>query len=225
MLKRQAALARYNLPEWLYPKLGPLLSKAENRETFLARIAQIYPPMDERYKRIERAYDTAKNAFRNIKRDGGDRYFEHLRAVTLFLIVYLRVRDPDIIIAALLHDIVEDCVSQGWTLRKVEQEFGSRVALLVGWVTKPPVGPEYPTKDEVDRKYHRMLGDAPREAVLIKVVDRLHNLITMWNQARDRMRRKVAETRDFILPLAEEHQLLIHELEDVIRLIEKRYRF
>lgn len=212
-----------NLPVWLKPKLGFLLSKAENKKTFFERIAEIFPPTDERYQLIERAYETAKAAFHNVQRDEGVRYFEHLRATALILIVYLRVRDADLIAAMLLHDIVEDI--GGWTNLRIAEEFNPKIASYVYWVTKPPLGKKYRTKEEVDRKYHRMLTSAPREAIILKVADRLHNLITMWNQGKVRMRRKVSETRDFILPLAEKHQLLIHEIEDVLRVIERRHGF
>jgi guanosine-3',5'-bis(diphosphate) 3'-pyrophosphohydrolase len=215
--------AKNNLPQWLRPKLKFLLSKAENRTSFFERIAEIFPPTDERYLLIEKAYNMAKDAFRNVKRDEGVRYFEHLRAVALILIVYLRVRDADLIAATLLHDIVEDI--EGWTNERVAREFNPRVALFVYWVTKPKLGGRFKTKDDVDRKYHRMLRDAPREGILIKAPDRLHNLITMWNQDKERMRRKVSETKDFILPLLEKHQILIHEIEDVLKLIESRYGF
>lgn len=208
-----------NMPMRLRSKLG-FLSKAESRETFFARIAEIFPHSDQRYKLIEKAYDTARKEFRNKLRDSGKRYFEHLRASTLILIVYLRVRDPDLIAAMLLHDIVEDI--KGWAQDRLAREFNERVAEYVYWVTKPKLGGQFKTPDEVDRKYHRQLRDAPREAILMKVCDRLHNLITMWHQETPRMRRKISETRDFILPLAEKHQLLIHEIEDVLGVIERR---
>jgi (p)ppGpp synthase/HD superfamily hydrolase len=209
-----------NLPLGMKSKFGFLLSRAENRERFFARIAEIFPRSDARFKLIERAYETGKAAFRNRVRDSGERYFEHLRATTLILIVYLRVRDADVIAAMLLHDIVEDI--SGWSIERVAREFNERIAQYVYWVTKPKLGGQFKTPEDVDRKYHRQLGEAPREAIMMKTCDRLHNLITMWKQKQPRMRRKISETRDFILPLAEQHQLLIHEIEDVLQLIERR---
>ncbi|MDE2213323.1 MAG: bifunctional (p)ppGpp synthetase/guanosine-3',5'-bis(diphosphate) 3'-pyrophosphohydrolase [Patescibacteria group bacterium] len=211
----------YVMPPWLRPKLKFLLSRAENSETFLARIVQIWPPHDPRYILVSRAYEVAKAAFDHQKRSDGERYFEHLRATALIAIVYLRIRSANIIAALLLHDILEDLPKQ-WTYDDLVQKFNTEVAGLVSWVTKPALGDLLPTKDDVDRRYHRRLRGAPREAVLIKLCDRLHNLITIWSQPREKILKKISETRDFILPLAEDHQLLIHEIEDVLSEVERR---
>ena len=111
------------------------LKEAENRETFFRRIALIFPTLDPRYRLIERAYNDAKEAFRGIQRESGERYFEHIRAVALIVVDYLRVRDADLIVAALLHDIVED--RDDWTIARVQDEYGERVALLVEYLSKP----------------------------------------------------------------------------------------
>jgi GTP pyrophosphokinase len=62
----------------------------------------------DQVERIMAAYKTAKWAHRHQVRDGGGRYFEHAKTVAL-LLVRLRVKDADVICAALLHDVVEDC--------------------------------------------------------------------------------------------------------------------
>ena len=131
-------------------KIKALLKGAKNRETFFRKIASFFAPMDPKYKAIENAYDYAKDAFRDVERENGDRYFEHLRAVTIILIDYLRVRDHEVIISALLHDIVEDIPS--WTLERVRAEFGDRVALLVDYLSKPSVR-DYPSKKEIGRAH------------------------------------------------------------------------
>ena len=98
------------------------LKAAENRETFFKRISYFFPTLDPRYKLIEKAYNAAKDAFRGVFRDDNEtRYFEHIRAVTLILVDYLRVKNYEIIVAALLHDIVEDVPS--WTIERVRAEF------------------------------------------------------------------------------------------------------
>jgi (p)ppGpp synthase/HD superfamily hydrolase len=213
-----------HVPPWLRPKLAFLYSHAENRELFFDRIAEIFPRSDERFKLIEKAYDTAKSAFRHRWRsEKGVRYFEHLRAAALIGVVYLRLRDANLIAALLLHDIIEDIPS--WTQEKIAREFNREVADLVWWVSKPPKRHALETKEDVDRRYHRKLERAPRNAIIIKLCDRLHNLITLWSVNVRKMRDKVSETRDFIMPIAEEHQLLIHEIEDVLRIVEKNNGF
>lgn len=210
----------YLMPKWLEPKLGFLSSASENRESFFARIGQIFPPTDPRYKLIEKAYDVAKDAFEGVYRDEGVRYFEHLRAVALILIDYMRVRDEKIIAAALLHDIMEDC--REWPFERIVRNFGEEIATLVWWLSKQDM-PGL-SKEEADRNYHTQLANAPREAIIIKMADRLHNLMTIWVQQADRIGRKISETLNFVIPLAERHMILLHELEDMLDLLAKQQK-
>ncbi len=141
---------------------------AENHVAFSRRIAAVFPTLDARYEMIERAYNTAKDSFRGVMRDGGERYFEHLREVTLILTDHLRVRDHQLIVAALLHDMVEDVPF--WSVERIEREFGRDIAVLVEWVTKPPQG-SFPDKDARDHAYHARLLEAPRDVAILKLAD------------------------------------------------------
>ncbi len=197
------------------------LSAAENRASFFRRISHFFPRLDPRYKLIEKAYNYAKDAFREKYRDDGEtRYFEHIRAVALILIDYLRVKDYRLIIAALLHDIVEDIPS--WTIERVRMEFGEEVALLVEYMTKP--SGEYPNKKDRDAVYHSRFRSAPREFFLIKLADRLHNLLTLWACTEEKRKRKIEETRMYYMPYAEEHFILYHELLAVIGQLEAPHK-
>ena len=187
----------------------------KDRESFMSIVLRYYPPDDERFKRIEKAYHIAKNEFRDKRRDDGERYFEHLRSVALILMVYLRIRDTDVIIAALLHDIVEDI--PGWNYDRVRDIFGTNVATLIWYVTKPKVEEFGGDKRERDRRYHENFLHAPRKAIIIKLADRLHNLLTLWNGDPEKRKRKIQETQDFYLALAERECVLIHEIEDALR--------
>jgi GTP diphosphokinase / guanosine-3',5'-bis(diphosphate) 3'-diphosphatase len=197
-------------------KVRAILEKAGNRQDFFKIIAAMYPTRDFRYKMIEKAYNCGKDAFREIYRESGERYFEHLRAVALILMLYLRVKDHRLIVAALLHDIVEDILS--WTIERVDQEFDPEVALLVEWVTKPE--DVFQNKEECERVYHKRFLVAPRDFFLIKMPDRLHNLLTMWACSKEKRRRKIEETRNHYIPFAEKHFILIHEIEEAIRELE-----
>jgi GTP pyrophosphokinase len=126
----------------------------------------------------------------------------------------MRVRDANIIAAALLHDIVEDI--QNWSQDRVTTEFNQAVGELVWWVSKPSLTLFKGDKEARNRMYHQNLTRAPRAALLIKLADRLHNLLTMWGCDEEKQRRKVVETQDFYLPLAEKEFALIHELEAAI---------
>jgi GTP pyrophosphokinase len=197
-------------------RVRQIIVQSPNRQAFFELVGRYFPLGSEGYLLIERAYNVAKEAFRGDVREGnGERYFEHLRAVALIVMVYMRVRDANVIAAALLHDIIED--KADWSQERVALGFNRKVAELVWWVTKPQVGLFNGDKEERNRAYHHNLGRAPREAIIIKLADRLHNLLTMWAVDVEKQQRKIRETQDFYLPLAEKHILLIHEIEDALR--------
>ncbi|MDI6777973.1 MAG: HD domain-containing protein [Patescibacteria group bacterium] len=197
-------------------KIRSILESAKDRQSFFKIIASIYPKLDWRYKLIEKAYNDAKDAFREIKRESGERYFEHLRAVALILMLYLRVRDYRLIVAGILHDIVEDIPS--WTITRVEAEYGEEIALLVEWISEPK--DIFPDKDECKRVYHSRFAEAPRDLFIIKMPDRFHNMLTLWSCSKEKKRRKIEETKRYYLPYAEKHLILLHELEAAIEELE-----
>ncbi len=191
-----------------------LLRKEHNSASFAELIGRYFPPHDDRYRMIMRAYCTAEDAFKTKQRDNGDRYFEHLRAVALILIEHLRVRDYELIVAALLHDIVEDIAE--WSYERVAREFNERIANLVWWLSKPNVA-GFSNEAERDRHYNEQIHErAPREVVIVKLADRLHNLVTMWDVSEEKRTRKIAETENFYLPLAVREMVLIHETESIL---------
>lgn len=196
-------------------RIRTLLHTNTTRETFFLLVKRHFPYGSRDYLLVEDAYDTAKDAFRHEQREGGDRYFEHLRAVALIVMEHMRVRDAKVIAAALLHDIVEDI--EGWTQARIALKFTPEISELVWWVTKPAVAVYDGDKEARNRAYHENLRRAPRNAIIIKLADRLHNLLTLWDTDDEKQRRKVRETQDFYLPLAEQHILLIHEIEDALR--------
>lgn len=194
------------------------LIAAENKESFFLRVSRFLPTLDPRHIAIRRAYEYAKDAFRGRTREAGERYFEHLRAVALILMVYLRVTDYEVIIAAILHDIVEDIPF--WTVERIRMEFGDRVALLVEYLTKPPEK-DFPSGEERDKIYHERFAFAPRDFFLIKLADRLHNLIKLWACSEEKQERKIAETQRYYLPYAEKHLILLYELEEALEVLEE----
>jgi GTP pyrophosphokinase len=158
---------------------------------------------------------------KKLRDDGETLYFDHLRSAALIGIVYLRLRDENLIAALLLHDIIEDI--PGWDVPRLTREFNADIAELVWWVSKDPISDHLRTKQDVETHFHHKLARAPRRAVIIKLCDRLHNLTTLWTHRVEKIRHKVSETRHFIMPLAQEHIVLMHELEAVLELVEHRY--
>lgn len=200
-------------------KVKALLKESENREMFLRRLDSFLSPLDPRYQLIVNAYDDSKDAFRKKKRKTGERYFEHLRAVFLIQFDYLYIRDPDILIAGLLHDIVEDIPS--WSIERVKNKYGVRVAMLVDYSSKPRKK-VCPNEEKRLIIFRNRFEFAPRDLWKIKLPDRLHNLLCMWIMSQEKIAFKIEETEKYYLPYAREHIILVHELEEAIKELKKK---
>ncbi|MBI3633351.1 MAG: bifunctional (p)ppGpp synthetase/guanosine-3',5'-bis(diphosphate) 3'-pyrophosphohydrolase [Candidatus Vogelbacteria bacterium] len=201
-------------------KVKAIVEVKWNREAFFKVVSEIYPSLDPRHKLLRRAYEDTKRGFQGIFREGGDRYFEHPRFVVLILIIYLRVKDLSVILAGMLHDNSEDLPS--YPIERVRENFGERVAELVQRLTKRPRS-EFSSKEEQEKAYHALFATADRDFFLIKLADRLHNLLTLGACSEEKMRRKVEETRLYYMPYAEKYWILYHELDEAMREIEKKY--
>lgn len=188
-------------------------SKEESRKVFFKRVSLFLPAGDSRYNEIEKAYDCAENALDGKFREGGERSFSHSRAVALIMIGCSRVRDHRLIIAGLLHDIVEDCTE--WTVGMVEQKFGAYATMLIGYLTRPPRW-KFISREMYGRAYHLQFRFAPRDFFLIKLADRLHNMTTLGPCSHAKQIRQIEETRKYYLPYAKKYNILIRELEEAL---------
>jgi (p)ppGpp synthase/HD superfamily hydrolase len=134
-------------------------------------------------------------------RPTGVPYLEHLLEALEVLVRGAGVTDRAVLGAALLHDTVEDTEA---TLDDLEREFGPWVAELVDWVTKPGGdGASRTEKRAAKAAYLRRLREAPPEAILVKLADRVSNVQRLDQMPPDFQRRYYAETVTYILPLAE----------------------
>ncbi len=132
------------------------------------------------------------------KRPTGAPYVEHLLEALEILVSGAGVTDPDVLCAAVLHDVVEDTPC---TIAGVREAFGDRVADMVAWVTKPDAA-DGADKKAVKEAYLARLADAPEDAILVKLADRASNVQTLRNLSLPKQREYFAQTRDYILPLA-----------------------
>jgi guanosine-3',5'-bis(diphosphate) 3'-pyrophosphohydrolase len=147
--------------------------------------------------RLARAVEFARLHHGDQRRKTGVPYLEHLLEALQVLVEGAAIARPDVLVAAVLHDVVEDTPV---TLDEVGAEFGPRVAELVGWVTIPAPGPGE-TKSAVRQAYLRRLRDAPPDAVLVKLADRASNVQTLRNLPLDQQRSYYAQTVSYIVPL------------------------
>jgi guanosine-3',5'-bis(diphosphate) 3'-pyrophosphohydrolase len=148
--------------------------------------------------RISKAVQFATAHHGDQRRKTGVPYLEHLLEAVQILVEGAGVSSPDVLVAAVLHDVVEDTSG---TLADVRAAFGPRVAELVGWVTIPASGPGEDSSTAREA-YLRGLRDAPRDAVLVKLADRMSNVQTLRNLPPDRQRAYYAQTVAYIIPLA-----------------------
>jgi guanosine-3',5'-bis(diphosphate) 3'-pyrophosphohydrolase len=132
------------------------------------------------------------------RRPTGAPYREHLLEALEVLVRGAQVTDPEILCAAVLHDVVEDTDR---TVADVRADFGPRVAELVGWVTIPEPRPGQ-DKASVKEEYLRGLPRAPRDARLVKLADRASNAQTLRNLPEARRRAYYVQTVEYIVPLA-----------------------
>jgi guanosine-3',5'-bis(diphosphate) 3'-pyrophosphohydrolase len=132
------------------------------------------------------------------RRPTGAPYLEHLLEALEVLVRGAGVTSPEILCAAVLHDVVEDTSG---TLEEIGAAFGAQVAELVGWVTIPEPGPGQ-DKASVKEEYLRGLRRAPHDAILVKLADRASNAQTLRNLPPARQRAYYAQTVEYIVPLA-----------------------
>ena len=169
-------------------------------------------------EKIEKAYRLAEKMHEQQRRVSGVPYILHPTSVAC-IIVDLGM-DTDSVVAALLHDVVEDTPV---TLEEVKSMFGEDVAYLVSGVTKISKVP-YVTREERQaenvRKMLIAMSDDIR-VIIIKLADRLHNMRTI-ECMREQKRRDIAlETMEVFAPIA--HRLGIKAIKDEMEDLSLQY--
>ena len=186
-------------PDWLYGALEKkILSGTHQMDT----------------GRIRAAYELAKLAHSGQKRKDGSPYVTHcLAAADITVDMGL---DEDSVVAALLHDVIEDT---NITHADIAHQFGLPVADIVEGVTKLTRVQYTSKEDEQMENLRKMLLAMAKDirVILIKIADRLHNMRTMVYQTPEKQRIKSLETMEIYAPLA--HRLGMQnakwELEDL----------
>ncbi|MDF7813748.1 bifunctional (p)ppGpp synthetase/guanosine-3',5'-bis(diphosphate) 3'-pyrophosphohydrolase [Hymenobacter sp. YC55] len=163
---------------------------------------------------IKKAFNTSLEAHKEMRRKSGEPYILHPLAVAQIVVEEIGLGTTSIV-AALLHDVVEDTP---WEIADVEREFGSKVARIVDGLTKISGVFEYGTSEQAEnfRKMLLTLSEDVR-VILIKLADRLHNMRTLDSMPRHKQLKISSETIYLYAPLA--HRLGLYaiktELEDL----------
>lgn len=162
---------------------------------------------------VKRAHAYAEQAHQGQSRRTGHAYITHPTAVAQIL-SNMRM-DPQTIMAALLHDVIEDSAANKKTLGK---QFGESVAEIVDGVSK--LSKIFSSRDEAQAENFQKMAMAMAKdirVIMVKLADRLHNMRTIGVMSAAQRRRIARETLDFYAPIA--NRLGIHslktELEDL----------
>lgn len=172
----------------------------------------------EDIKRIKDAFELAREAHKKQFRKSGEPYILHPIAVARIVAEELEL-GANPIIAAFLHDVVEDT---DFTLDDIRKRFDDDVAFLVGVVTKKKKD-RYERSKQVDN-YQQILESVQFDvrALLIKLADRLHNMRTLDSMRPDKQMKIAGETDYFYAPLA--NRLGLYHVKSELENLSFRYR-
>lgn len=164
---------------------------------------------------LRRAYTIAENMHRGQFRKSGEPYITHPLAVAQ--ICAELGMDATTLVAALLHDTVEDT---RYTLQALSEDFGGEVAHLVDGVTK--FDKAFYGKAAEAETIRKMIVAAAKDVrvLIIKLADRLHNMRTLGVRSASSRERIARKTQEVLVPLCDRLgiQTLKRELDDVVLL-------
>jgi guanosine-3',5'-bis(diphosphate) 3'-pyrophosphohydrolase len=162
------------------------------------RLSSYLPP--EQVARVRRAYEVGARAHEGQTRRSGEPYITHPVAVAGILAEL--GMDAETIIAAILHDTLEDTQL---TSEQITTEFGPTVTELVDGVTKLDKVRFRSRQEAAAESFRKMLLAMARDlrVILIKLADRLHNMRTLGAMDPESRRRIARETLDIYAPIAQ----------------------
>ncbi|QIQ21533.1 bifunctional GTP diphosphokinase/guanosine-3',5'-bis pyrophosphate 3'-pyrophosphohydrolase [Zophobihabitans entericus] len=179
----------------------------------LHQIVKRYLP-EKQVECIKEAYIFGRNAHEGQTRSSGEPYITHPVAVASIL-AEMRL-DYQTIIAALLHDVIEDTPV---TYEDITNKFGHHVAELVDGVSKLDKLKFRNRKEAQAENFRKMVMAMVQDVrvILIKLADRTHNMRTLGALRPDKRRRIAKETLEIYAPLA--HRLGIHHLKTELEVL------
>lgn len=171
------------------------------------KIAEYLPP--ERVELVQDAFVLAHEAHDGQMRSSGDPYITHPVAVTSILAdMHL---DHETLMAALLHDVIEDT---HYSQEDLADAFGDTVADLVEGVSKLDKIAFNSKQEAQAENFRKMMMAMVQDirVILIKLADRTHNMRTLGSLRPDKRRRIALETLEIYSPIA--HRLGIHDIKN-----------
>ncbi|MCB2206153.1 bifunctional (p)ppGpp synthetase/guanosine-3',5'-bis(diphosphate) 3'-pyrophosphohydrolase [bacterium] len=164
---------------------------------------------------ISHAFHYMLQAHKEHRRKSGEPYYTHPYAVAMIVAQEIPLDDASVV-AALLHDVIEDC--EDYTYEDLSEEFGSTIADIVEGATKIStilVSKEITKAENYRKLMVSMIQDI--RVILVKFADRLHNMRTLEFVNAHKQERIARETLEIFAPLAHRFGLgrIKWELEDL----------
>lgn len=188
-------------------------------EEMIDRLAQRFSNDD--LLRIRKAYELAKMAHNGQTRVSGEPYIMHPIAVARIIAEEFML-DANSVVAAFLHDVVEDTP---YTIDDIRERFGEDVAFLVKVVTKPSkIAGAAPDVRKQENNFRQLLDSLRHDirAVFVKLADRLHNMRTLGDMLPEKQMKIGGETDFFYAPFA--NRLGLHNLRRELENLSFRFR-
>ena len=138
------------------------------------------------FELINKAVYWAKKYHGDQKRKSGEAYYTHPLEVAYMISEYKL--KTDLIVATILHDIIEDTEV---TAKMIHNAFGQRIAEMVDMLTRDrPDGTKLTIEEVINNAYKK----ADKEVLLIKLIDRLHNIQTIGSLSAKKIEKTITET-------------------------------
>jgi len=169
-----------------------------------------------RLARIEKAFRFANAAHDGIKRKSGEPYIIHPIAVAKIVAKDLGLGATSIV-AAILHDVVEDTE---YSLTDIENMFGEKVARIVDGLTK--LSGDFDSRQALTLKKMLMTLSDDIRVILIKIADRLHNMQTLDSMLPHKRIKIAGETLYLYVPLA--HRLGLYAIKSELEELSFKYK-
>ncbi|MBP5527676.1 MAG: bifunctional (p)ppGpp synthetase/guanosine-3',5'-bis(diphosphate) 3'-pyrophosphohydrolase [Bacteroidales bacterium] len=186
----------------------------------IAACRALKPLTSDEEQGILRAYTMAREAHAGTRRKSGEPYIFHPLAVALIAVKEVGL-GPTAVMAALLHDVVEDT---DITLDELRMVFGDRVAKIVDGVTKiDDVMLMQQTESKQAENYRKILLSMCNDAyvIFLKLCDRLHNMRTLGSMKDTKKLIIASETSYLYIPLA--HRLGLYSIKTELEELVMRY--
>jgi GTP pyrophosphokinase len=153
--------------------------------------------------KITKAFSTAADLHSGQSRDGSkEPYINHALKVALILSDELKMRDVDLICAALLHDILQEG-NNSEKLDQIKKNFGENVFNIVQTLTEHPSANE--NRQQSLESYFQNISNSPKTLRVVELADRLDNVRFFKNAVKkDKAIRYKEETQKYVVPIAEQ---------------------